>query len=147
MLLAGGGIKGSKEAGGGTERSEVSSGTFASVSKDRGSNEVEGTVDSLWLVITSGKSTGEGSRATGRPGEATFMLRKAVRRVWSLRREEGDLVFFLGFSKTAGNGRLPLVSEQKLKEKAFPMLNDILTTSPLVTDAWQMSKHCFPIDW
>ena len=141
-------MEGSKEAGGGTEGSKVSSGTFASVSKDRGSNEVEGTVDSLWLVITSGKSTGEGSRATGRPGEATFMLRKAVRRVWSLRREEGDLVFFLGFSKTAGDGRLPLVSEQKLKEKAFPMLNDILTTRPMVTDAcWQMSNHCFPIDW
>ena len=75
MLLAGGGIKGSKEAGGGTEGSKVSSGTFASVSKDRGSNEVEGTVDSIWLVITSGESTGEGSRATERPGEAAFMLR------------------------------------------------------------------------
>ena len=125
----------------------MSSGTFASESEDRGSNEVEGKVESKWLEGTPGKSKDEGSRATGRPGEATFMLRKAVRRVWSLRREEGDLVFFLGFSKTAGNGRLPLVSEQKLKEKAFPMLNDILTTSPLVTDAWQMSKHCFPIDW
>ena len=137
----------SQEAGGGTEGSNVTSGTLASASKDRGSSEDEGTVDSIRLVVTSGKSKGEGSRASGRPGEAAFLLRKAVRRVWSLRLVEGDLVFFLDFSKTAGNGRLPLVSEQKLKEKAVPMLNDILTTRPMVTDAWQMSKHCFPIDW
>ena len=86
-------------------------------------------------------------QSTGRPGEAAFLFQKAVRRVWSLRRVEGDLVFFLGFSKTAGNGMLALVYEQKLKEKAFPMLSDILTTRPMVTDAWQMSKHCFQIDW
>ena len=74
------------------------------------------------------------------------MLRKAVRRVLSLCRVLGDFVFFLGLTKTAGNGKLPLVSEQKLKEKTFPMLSDILTIRPLVTDVWQMSKHCFPID-
>ena len=135
----------SKQTGGGTEGSKVSSGTFATVSKDRGSNEEEGIVDSIWLVVTSEKSKGEGSGAKGRPGEAAFLLRKAVRRVWSLRRVAGDLVIFLGFSQTAGNGRLPLVSEQKLKEKAFPMLKDILTTRPMVTDVWHMSRHCFPI--
>ena len=135
----------SKQTGGGTEGSKVSSGTFATVSKDRGSNEEEGIVDSIWLVVTSEKSKGEGSGATGRQGEAAFLLRKAVRRVWSLRRVDGDFVIFLGFSKTAGNGRLPLFSEQKLKEKAVPMLNDILTTRPMVTDAWHMSRHCFPI--
>ena len=137
----------SQEAGGGTEGLKVTSGTLATASKDRGSSEDEGTVDSIRLVVTSGKSKGEGSRASGRPGEAAFLLRKAMRRVWSLCRVEGDLVFFLGFSKTAGNGMLALVYEQKLKEKAFPMLSDILTTRPMVTDAWHMSKHCFPIYW
>ena len=136
----------SQEAGGGTEGSNVTSGTLASASKDRGSSEDEGTVDSIRLVVTSGKSKGEGSRASGRPGEAAFLLRKAVRRVLSLCRVLGDFVFFLGLTKTAGNGKLPLVSEQKLKEKTFPMLSDILTIRPLVTDVWQMSKHCFPID-
>ena len=132
---------------GGTEGLKLSTGTFASESEDRWSNEVEGKVDSNWLEGTPGKSKGEGSEATGRPGEAAFLLRKAVRRVLSLCRVLGDLIFFLGLSKTAGNGRLPaLVSEQKLKEKAVPKLSDILTTRPLVTDAWQMSKHCFPND-
>ena len=142
----GGGTEGSKEAGGGTEGSKLSSGTFASESEDRGSNEVEGKVESKWLEGTPGKSKDEGSKATGRPGEVAFLLRKAVRRVLSLCRVLGDFVFFLGLTKTAGNGRLPLVSEQKLKEKTFPMLSDILTIRPLVTDVWQMSKHCFPID-
>ena len=136
----------SKEAGGGTEGLKVTSGTLATASKDQGSSEDEGTVDSIRLVVTSGRYKGEGSRASGRPGEAAFLLRKAVRRVMSLCRVLGDFVFFLGLTKTAGNGRLPLVSEQKLKEKAVPMLNDILTTRPMVTDAWQMSKHCFLID-
>ena len=126
---------------------KLSTGTFASESEDRWSNEVEGKVDSNWLEGTPGKSKGEGSEATGRAGEAAFLLRKAVRRVLSLCRVLGDLIFFLGLSKTAGNGTLLLVSEQKLKEKPFPMLSDILTTKPLVTEVWQMSKHCFPIEW
>ena len=45
----GGGTEGSKEAGGGTEGSKLSSVTFASESEDRGSNEVEGKVESKWL--------------------------------------------------------------------------------------------------
>ena len=44
---------------------------------------------------------------------------------------EGDFGFFLDLSKTVGNGKLPLVSEQKLKEKADPMLIDIFTTKPM----------------
>ena len=83
---------------------KLSTGTFASESEDRWSNEVEGKVDSNWLEGTPGKSKGEGSEATGRPGEAAFLLRKAVRRVLSLCRVLGDLIFFLGLSKTAGNG-------------------------------------------
>ena len=74
------------KAGGGTEGLKVTSGTLATASKDRGSSEDEGTVDSIRLVVTSGRSKGEGSRASGRPGEAAFFLRKAERRVWSLRR-------------------------------------------------------------
>ena len=62
---------------------KLSTGTFASESEDRWSNEVEGKVDSNWLEGTPGKSKGEGSEATGRPGEAAFLLRKAVRRVLS----------------------------------------------------------------
>ena len=58
-------MEGSKEAGGGTEGSKVSSGTFASASKDRRSNEVEGTVDSNWLVIRGGNlHVTEGSEAS-----------------------------------------------------------------------------------
>ena len=55
----------SQEAGGGTEGSNVTSGTLASASKDRGSSEDEGTVDSIRLVVTFGKSKGEGCRALG----------------------------------------------------------------------------------
>ena len=42
-------MEGSKEAGGGTEglKVTVTSGTLASASKDRGSSEDEGTVDSI----------------------------------------------------------------------------------------------------
>ena len=109
------------------------SGTFASRSKDRRSSEAEadGAWDSFWLEVTIGRSKGENSEAKGTPGEAAFLLRKAVRRMRSLRFVEGDLVFFLDLSKSVGNGRPSLVSEQKLKEKADPMLIDIFTTKPM----------------
>ena len=60
---------------------------------------------------------------------------------------EGDFGFFFDLSKTVGNGKLPLVSEQKLKAKADPMLIDNFTTKPMDRDSWQISKHLFPIDW
>ena len=111
----------------------LASGTFASKSKDRRSNEVEvdGTWNSFWLGVTIGRSKGEHSGAKGTPGEVAFLIRKAARRTRSRRFVEGDFGFFLDLSKTVGNGKLPLVSEQKLKEKADPMLIDIFTTKPM----------------
>ena len=70
-------MEGSKDAGEGTEGLKVSSGTFATASKDRGSNEEEGTVDSIRLVVTFGKSKGEGSRATAvhwETGRSSFLV-------------------------------------------------------------------------
>ena len=90
------GKEGSEKAGGGTEGSMLVSGTFASRSEDRRSSEaeVDGAWDSFWLEITIGGSKGENSEAKGTPGEAAFLLRKAVIRMRSLRFVEGDLVFF-----------------------------------------------------
>ena len=73
-----------------------------------------------------------------------------MRRMKSRRLVEGDLDFFFDFSdfsSSAGNGRDPFLSEQKLKEKSGPILSDILTTKPLDIDAEQISMHLVPSDW
>ena len=72
-----------------------------------------------------------------------------MRRVKSRRLVEGDLDFFFDFSDfsaSAGNGRHPFFSEQKLKEKSGPILSDILTTKPLDIDAETISMHLVPSD-
>ena len=142
-------MSGSKLAVGGTERSQMNS--FGSRSGDRRSSEVTLLVDSFWLVaVTLGRSTSEQSTVTGSPGETAFLLRKAARRYRSRRLVEGDLDFlvdFSDFSSSAGNGRHPFFSEQKLKEKSGPILRDILTTKPLDIDAEQISMHLVPSDW
>ena len=72
-----------------------------------------------------------------------------MRRTKSRRLVEGDLDFFdfSDFFASAGNGRHPFLSEQKLKEKSGPILRDILTTKPLAIDAEQISMHLVPSDW
>ena len=72
-----------------------------------------------------------------------------MRRTKSRRLVEGDLDFFdfSDFFASAGNGRHPFLSEQKLKEKSGPILRDILTTKPLDIDAEQISMNLVPSDW
>ena len=140
----------SQEAGGGTEGSNVTSGTLASASKDRGSSEDEGTVDSIRLVVTSGKSKGEGSRASGRPGEAAFLLRKAVRRVWSLRRVEGDLVFLWTTAKQdnlVGLNQLTILSGQGHISEFIGQTHKVIlaSSSPSIENLWKRNKYAHPL--
>ena len=132
----------------------MSSGTFATASKDRGSNEVEGTIGSIWLVITSGRSKGEGSRqdsrATGRPGEAAFLLRKAVRRVWSLRRVEGDLVFLwttANQDNLVGLNQLTILSGQGHISEFIGQTHKVImaSSSPSIENLWKRNKDPHPL--